>query len=111
MGWQFSGATVCFPGGTGLQKQPLVVAQWQRICFLLQETLVQSTGQEDPLEKEMAAHFSVLAGEIPWTEEPPLSTGLSRAGCLTCVAACTAVCAHRARSSGGSACRGGHQDV
>ena len=31
---------------------------------------VQSLGQEDPLEKEMAAHSSVLAWEIPWTEEP-----------------------------------------
>ena len=35
-----------------------------------QETQVQSLGQEDPLEKEMAAHSSVLAWEIPWTEEP-----------------------------------------
>ena len=35
-----------------------------------QETRVQSLGQEDPLEKEMAAHSSVLAWEIPWTEEP-----------------------------------------
>ena len=31
---------------------------------------VQSLGQEDPLEKEMATHFSILAWEIPWTEEP-----------------------------------------
>ena len=30
----------------------------------------QSLGQEDPLEKEMANHFSILAWEIPWTEEP-----------------------------------------
>ena len=35
-----------------------------------QETEVQSLGQEDPLEKEMATHTSVLAWEIPWTEEP-----------------------------------------
>ena len=34
------------------------------------ETWVQSLGQEDPLEKEMAAHSSVLAWEIPWREEP-----------------------------------------
>ena len=27
-------------------------------------------GQEDPLEKEMATHYSILAWEIPWTEEP-----------------------------------------
>ena len=32
--------------------------------------LVQSLGQEDLLEKEMATHFSILAWEIPWTEEP-----------------------------------------
>ena len=35
-----------------------------------QETLCQSLGQEDPLEEEMATHSSVLAWEIPWTEEP-----------------------------------------
>ena len=34
------------------------------------EDAVQSLGQEDPLEKEMAAHYSVLAWEISWTEEP-----------------------------------------
>ena len=35
-----------------------------------QETSVQSLGQEDPLEKEMAIHSSILAWKIPWTEEP-----------------------------------------
>ena len=35
-----------------------------------QETGVQSLGQEDPLEKEMATYSSVLAWEIPWIEEP-----------------------------------------
>ena len=35
----------------------------------MQETYVQSLGQEDPLEKEMATHSSVLVWEIPWTEE------------------------------------------
>ena len=34
------------------------------------ETRVQSVGQEDPLEKEMATHSSILAWRIPWTEEP-----------------------------------------
>ena len=34
------------------------------------EMWVQSLGQEDPLEKEMATHYSILAWEIPWTEEP-----------------------------------------
>ena len=36
----------------------------------MQETLVLSLGQEHPLEKEMATHSSILAWEIPWTEEP-----------------------------------------
>ena len=36
----------------------------------IQETLVQSLGQEDPLEKEMATHYNFLAWKIPWTEEP-----------------------------------------
>ena len=35
-----------------------------------QETQVQSLGWEDPLEKEMATHSSILARRIPWTEEP-----------------------------------------
>ena len=34
------------------------------------ETWVQSLGQEDPLEKEMATHSSILAWKIPWAEEP-----------------------------------------
>ena len=36
----------------------------------VQETWVQSLGQEDPLEKDMALHSSILAWRIPWTEEP-----------------------------------------
>ena len=36
----------------------------------IQETRVRSLGQEDPLEKEMATHSSILTWEIPWTEEP-----------------------------------------
>ena len=36
----------------------------------VQETQVQSLGWEDPLEKEMANHSSILAWKIPWTEEP-----------------------------------------
>ena len=35
----------------------------------IQETQVRSLGQEDPLEKEMATHSSILAWRIPWTEE------------------------------------------
>ena len=36
----------------------------------VQETQVHSLGQNDPLEKEMATHSSILAWRIPWTEEP-----------------------------------------
>ena len=36
----------------------------------MQGTRVQSLGWEDPLKKEMATHFSILAWRIPWTEEP-----------------------------------------
>jgi len=36
----------------------------------MQEVRVQSLGQENPLEEEMATHSSILALEIPWTEEP-----------------------------------------
>ena len=36
----------------------------------MQETQVGSLGQEDPLEKEMTTHSSILAWRIPWTEEP-----------------------------------------
>ena len=36
----------------------------------MQEMQVWALGQEDPLEKEMATHSSILAWEIPWTEEP-----------------------------------------
>ena len=45
-----------------------------------QETLVQSLGQEDPLEEEMATYSNILAWETPWTEEPGrlLSMGLQR---------------------------------
>ena len=48
----------------------------------MQETLVPSLDQDDPLEKGMAAHSSVLAWEIPWTEEPGglQSTGSHRVG-------------------------------
>ena len=36
----------------------------------MQETKVQPPGQEDPLEKEMPTHTSIVAWRIPWTEEP-----------------------------------------
>ena len=37
---------------------------------MMQETQVQSLGREDPLEKEMATQSSILAWNIPWTEDP-----------------------------------------
>ena len=47
-----------------------------------QETQVQSLGREDPLEKEIATHSSILAWRIPWTEEPGglQSMGFQRVG-------------------------------
>ena len=45
---------------------------------VIQESWVQSLGGEDPLEKGMATHSSVLAWEIPWTKEPG---GYSPWGC------------------------------
>ena len=49
----------CFPGDRVVKNPPAK-----------QRTQVQSLGQEDPLEKEMATHSSTLAQRIPWTEEP-----------------------------------------
>ena len=54
------------PGGSAVKNPPAK-----------QETRVQSLGQEDPLGKEMATHSSILAWEIPWTEE---SGGLQSMG-------------------------------
>ena len=48
-----------FPGGSVVTNPPA-----------MQEMQVQSLGRADPLEKEMAAHSSVLAWRIPWTEGP-----------------------------------------
>ena len=45
-----------------------MVAQRLKRLPPVQETWVQSLGQEDPLKKEMATHSSILAGEMPWTE-------------------------------------------
>ena len=58
-----------FPGGSVAKNPPAI-----------QETGVLSLGQEDSLEKDMATHSSILAWEIPWTEEPGglQSMGLQR---------------------------------
>ena len=55
----FYNLPLCFPGGSVVKNPPAK-----------QEMQVQSLGQEDTLEKEMATHFSILAWEMPWTEEP-----------------------------------------
>ena len=46
-----------------------LVAQMVKHLPTMQETWVRSLGQEDRLEKEMAAHSNILAWRIPWTEE------------------------------------------
>ena len=47
-----------------------LVAQTVKCLPEVRETQVRSLGWEDPLEKEMATHSSILAWKIPWTEEP-----------------------------------------
>ena len=47
-----------------------LVAQMVKNLLAMRETQVQSLDQEDPLEKGMATHSSILAWRIPWTEEP-----------------------------------------
>ena len=47
-----------------------LVAQMIKYLPAMQETQVQSLGQEDPLEKGMATQSSILVWRIPWTEEP-----------------------------------------
>ena len=56
------------------------MAQIVKNLLAMQETRVQSLGQEDPLEKEMATHSSNLVWKIPWTEDAAMlqSLGLQR---------------------------------
>ena len=63
------------PGSTFLFSVALsllvsLVGQIIKNLPAMQETQVQFLGQEDPLEKGMATHSSILAWKIPWTEEP-----------------------------------------
>ena len=63
--WYFAITYLCEnPSGASLMAQRL------KHLPLIRETWVRSLGQEDPLEKEMATHSSILAWRIPWTEEP-----------------------------------------
>ena len=59
-----------------------LVAQMVKHLPAMQETMVQSLGWEDPLEKEMTTYLRTLAWKIPWTEEPGSlqSVGLQRIG-------------------------------
>ena len=61
-------------------KKPSLVAQMVKLLHVMRETQVQSLGREDPLEKEMATHSSILAWSILWIEEPGRlqSTGSQR---------------------------------
>ena len=70
------------PGkNTGVGCHTLVAQRLKRLPTMW-ETWVQSLGGEDPLEKEMAAHSSILACKIPWIVEPGrlLSMGSLRVG-------------------------------
>ena len=65
------------------KQRASLVAQMVKNLREIQKTQVQSLGQEDPLEKGMAIHASILAWRIPWTEEPggpPQSMGSQRVG-------------------------------
>ena len=55
--------------GAALDHRAFLVAQTVKHLPEMQETWVRSLGWEDSLEKEMAAHSSILAWKIPWTEE------------------------------------------
>ena len=54
----------------GVTNPSSLVAQWERIHLPMQEIQLQSLGQEDPLQKEVETHASILAWGIPSTEEP-----------------------------------------
>ena len=55
---------------TILLKRTSLVAQTVKCLLTMWEIQVRSLGREDPLEKGMATHSSILAWRIPWTEEP-----------------------------------------
>ena len=64
-----AGPVVCVLFSSPLDWASLVT-QMVKSLPAVQETSVQSLGWEDPLEKGMATHFSILAWRILWTEEP-----------------------------------------
>ena len=68
-----------FAVATSISRDSLVAQMVKRLP-VMRETWVRSLGRDDPLEKEMATHSSILAWKIPWTEEPGRlqSMGLQR---------------------------------
>ena len=68
--WKFSPGQSGFPSGSAVKNLPAVQK--------MQEMWVQSLGQEDPLEEEMATHSSNLAWEVPWAEEPGVAKNQAR---------------------------------
>ena len=64
------------------QRRASLLAQSVKDLPAMQETWVQSLGQEDPLDEGMASHSRIVAWRIPWTEEPGglQSMGLQRVG-------------------------------
>ena len=59
-----------FPGGSVDKESAAIQETAHKRLSAVQETWVQSLDEEDPLEKEMATHSSILAWEIQWTEKP-----------------------------------------
>ena len=74
--------TTSATGFLGVSRASLVVQSVKTLPTML-EICVQSSGLEDPLEKEIATHSSILAWTIPWIEKPGglQSMGLQRVGC------------------------------
>ena len=75
-----------------------LIAQLVKNLSAMQETRVWLLGQEDPLDKEMAPHFSILAWRIPWTEE---SGGLQSIGFSSVAQSCLTLCDPMNRSTPG----------
>ena len=74
-----------------------VPSRWQRIylpMLEMQETWVQSLGQEEPLELAMTTHSSILAWKIPWAEEPGRlqSVGPRESGMTEWPSTCRYIC-------------------
>ena len=78
---QFKNTGLNFPGGPVVENVPVNTGEMSSIpgpgrfhmpenLPAMQETQVQSLGRDDPMEKGMATHSSILVWRIPWTEEP-----------------------------------------